>query len=398
MNSIERRATGGLALVYALRMMGLFMVLPVFTPYAEDLPGGATPQQIGLALGIYGLTQAVLQIPLGWLSDRIGRKPIILAGMAVFAAGSWLSSSADTIEWLIVGRALQGAGAISSAVSALLADVTRAQVRTQAMTLMGAGMGGAFVLALIIGPPVAGVIGVDGIFAGAGWLALLTLPILIFMVPKAPRLSATRGRVRDVIRDGRLLRIDGGIFLLHAAMTASFLMLPAAIGEAMHLDQAAQWEVYLPVMLLSLFLVFPIIRIAEKHGLQRSAMVGAILALASALLTLGFAEHHPAVLVGALGLFFIGFNYLEGALPSLISRIAPADNKGAALGVYATSQFLGAFVGGAVIGGNAMDWLGMHGFAVVALLPLIWLSFVSGIPVVPRDEAPVEGEPAASQR
>jgi MFS family permease len=373
MNALEWRAVVSLGAIYALRMIGMFMVLPVFALYAGDLPRPAEPWQIGLAIGIYGLTQACLQIPMGMASDRFGRKPVIALGMVVFAAGSWLAGSTQDIDWIIVGRALQGAGAVSSAVAALLADVTRDAVRTTAMAILGAGMGLAFVLALVLGPLVSGWIGVDGIFQLTGALALLTLPVLLFAVPTPTEPRTSAGRLREVLANGQLLRLDAGIFLLHACMTTVFTVAPLAIVETLGLPSAQHWKLYLPVLLLSLIPVFPLIRMAEQRGRFKTAFIGAICVLAMAL-ALASAEHSSAMLlVLALFLYFIGFNFLEGALPSLISRKAPPEQKGAALGIYSSAQFLGAFAGG-TLGGLAMQRGGISAaFALAATLPIIWL-------------------------
>ena len=258
MNPTEWRAVLALGLVYALRMLGMFMVLPVLALYAAEFPGGATPLQVGIAIGAYGLAQALLQIPLGLLSDRIGRKPVIYIGMLIFAFGSWVAGGADSIEMLTLGRVIQGAGAVSSATAALLADVTRDQVRTTAMAILGAGMGLAFVLALILGPLVAGWIGVQGIFYVTAVLAVLTLPVVGLGVPTPTRsVAAVAGGFRAAVGDRELLRLDAGIFLLHATMTAMFTTMPLAIRDTLGLDSLEHWKVYLPVLLISILPVFP---------------------------------------------------------------------------------------------------------------------------------------------
>lgn len=376
MNAVEWRATSGLALVYALRMLGMFMVLPVLALYARALPGGATALQIGLAVGVYGLTQASLQVPIGLLSDRLGRKPVIVTGLLVFAAGSVVAARAHTIEGVIAGRALQGAGAISSAVAALVADITRVEVRSQAMMVLGIGMGGAFLLSLIVGPLLDGLIGVDGIFLLTAGLALLAMPVVALFVPSAPRalLPAESGLGR-VLADPALLRLDAGIFLLHAAMTALFVVMPLALQDALGLPGSGHWKIYLPVMLATAIVVFPAMRRVERAGRVREAYVAAIGSLAAAGACAALWPLRAAGLVAAVTLFFLGFNFLEGTLPSLISRLAPPEAKGAALGVYSTAQFLGAFAGGS-LGGWSLGRFGPAGaFAVVAVLPLIWLTF-----------------------
>lgn len=378
MNALEWRAVISLGALYALRMIGMFMILPVFALYAGTLPGGAQPWQIGLAIGVYGLTQALLQIPLGMASDRWGRKPVIVIGMLIFAAGSVLAALAHSIEAVTAGRALQGAGAISAAVAALLADVTRPQVRTTAMAILGSGMGLAFILALVLGPVVAGVIGVEGIFWMTAVLALCSIPVVLLGVPTPQLAQITRGRLREALADPQLLRLDGGIFMLHACMTALFTAAPFAIVETLQWPSPQHWKLYLPVLLLSLIPVFPLIRWSEHSGRLHRVFQSAIALLGLALLLAALEHQHATALVLALLLFFTAFNFLEGALPSMISRRVTPDRRGAALGAYSTAQFLGGFAGGA-LGGLALQHWGVGGvFAVAALLPAIWLSFSFG--------------------
>lgn len=393
MNSKEVRATTTLSLVYALRMLGMFMILPVFAIYARDLPHPATPLQIGLAIGCYGLVQAMLQIPFGMLSDRIGRKPVIVLGLTLFAAGSFLAGSTHDIRWIIAGRALQGAGAISSAASALLADVTRAEFRTQAMAILGAGMGVSFIVALILGPVVSGLVGVSGIFTLTGILALLAIPLVLGGVASAPRpgAGADDARLRSIsnvgaaLADRQLLRLDGGIFLLHAMMTTVFIAAPLAIEQTLGLPSSEHWRLYLPVLLVSVIPVFTLSRRIEAGGHAKAVFIGSVVMLGAALLLASGEYGHADSLIAALLLFFVAFNYLEGLLPSMISRRAPATQKGAALGVYSSSQFLGGFAGGS-LGGLALGHWGIGGvFAVAAALSLLWLSFAIGVVPVTRD-------------
>lgn len=392
MNPTEWRATSALSLLYLLRMLGIFMVLPILALYVKDLPGGATAMQIGLAIGIYGLLQAALQIPLGALSDRIGRKPIVVFGILIFALGSIVAGVTQDIHWIIIGRALQGAGAISSAVQALLADVTRPQSRTKAMTILGVGMGMSFLLALVFGPVLSGVIGVGGIFILSGALTLLAIPVFLIGVPDAPRLPTHPGSFRAVLRDGQLLRLDGGIFCMHTMMTALFIAAPFAIQDTFGLDGAEQWKFYLPILIASILPVFPFIGWAEKHDKMKAGLIGSVIVLGAGLVMAADGHTQKLWLAGAMWLFFVGFNFLEGALPSMISRRAPEHQKGAALGVYSTSQFLGAFVG-AAIGGGALGAFGLSGvFACAAALALIWLTFVF------TTESPARHVPAAQRQ
>lgn len=375
MNALEWRAVIGLGAVYALRMIGMFMVLPVFALYARDLPGGVTDLQIGLALGAYGLTQAFLQVPLGMASDRWGRKPVIVLGMLIFAAGSFIAGATDDIHWIMAGRIVQGAGAVSSAVAALLADVTRVEVRTIAMAIVGIGMGVSFILAMVLGPLMSGWIGVDGIFLLTGVLALAAVPVVLWFVPPAPPLEARAEGYQSALSDPQLLRLDGGILLLHACMTALFLAAPFAIERTLGLASALHWRVYLPLLLLSILPVFPLVRWAERRGRARPVFLGSIGLLSVALALAGLVHGSMIGLLIALLLFFVAFNYLEGALPSMISRMAPAQQRGAALGVYSTAQVLGGGFGGP-LGGLALHHWGVPGvFCAAALLPLIWLGF-----------------------
>lgn len=381
----EWRATAALSAIQALRMFGMFMILPVFALYARDLPGGVKEWQVGLAIGLYGIVQAILQIPFGMLSDRIGRKPVIVFGLLLFAAGSFLAGATHDIGWIMAGRALQGAGAISGAVSALLADVTRVQVRTQAMAILGVGIGLSFIIALILGPLFDGWIGVNGIFNLTGIGAILAIPLVLRTVP-APdrRLSVPLRGFAATFKDAGLLRLDLGIFLLHVMMTTLFIAAPLAIEKTLGLPRDAHWHVYLPVLLVSVLLVFPMIRRIEAKGRTRPVFIAAVAVLGLALALAGEAHAHAAGLIAALLLFFLAFNYLEGTLPSLISRRAPVQRKGAALGVYSTAQFLG---GG--LGSNFGAYAVAHGglgvaFAAAALLSVIWLPFA--VATVPAED------------
>lgn len=380
MNSLEWRATLTLGAIYALRMLGVFMILPVFELYAHDLDGRPSPQTIAFALTVSGLTQALFQIPLGRLSDRIGRRPVIAIGMAVFAVGSLVAGLSDRIEIIALGRALQGAGAISSAVTALLSDVTRVEVRTTAMAVMGAGMGFAFVLALILGPVADGMIGVPGIFQMTAVLALLSLPLIWWAAPQ-PEITATRtkraGGFGGTFQDKELLRLNGGIMILHAIVPCVFMAVPSLIEQQFGWPAPQHWKIYLPVLVGTLIFALPLMRQADR-GAARPLMLGAIITLGIGLSVAGNWPGPVGLIVG-LALFFLAFNLLEGLLPSRVSRQAPADQKGAALGVYATAQFLGQPLGG-ILGGWTLQHHGAAAvLAVAAALPVIWLVIAYGM-------------------
>ncbi len=380
----ERRATAGLAGIYALRMLGLFIVLPVLALAARDL-AGATPLLIGVAVGIYGLTQALLQIPFGLLSDHCGRRRVILFGLLLFVLGSVVCALADNIGWLITGRALQGAGAIAAALMALAADLTRDEVRTRTMALIGISIGAAFSLSLLLGPLLHGWLGLDGLFWLATGLALMAMVVLVAVVPephgRQPQRDASPvyAQLRAVVRHRELLRLDAGICLLHCIMTATFVALPLTL-ESAGLPGPSHWQIYLPVLICSVAGMVPLILVEERGSRVRPPFLGAIVLIAAGQigLVLGGAD---LVAIGAvLLLFFIGFNFLEATLPARISRVAPAAHKGTAMGVYASAQFLGAFVGGSLAGG-VHQLVGTEAvFAVLAVIALLWLLFSLGMP------------------
>ncbi len=374
-NSLEKKALTGLSLLYASRMLGLFMVLPVLTLYGQDFTG-ATTQLLGLALGIYGITQALLQIPLGMLSDRYGRKPIILVGLGIFFLGSAIAATTDHVLGLVLGRALQGAGAIASVVLALLADYTRETERTKAMAIVGAIIGASFVLAVIVGPVIAHGFGLSGVFWATAALALCGVGVLAWL-PRPPEARVHEERrlrlaqLTEVVRDWRLSPLSLGIFSLHLSLTALFVGLPVLLTrQGIDSDQLS-W-VYAPVMVLSFFAMVPLIIIAERRKAHSPVLRWAAVLLAFAILGLGF-SHIAAVTIGLIWLFFVGFNFMEATLPSLISRRAPVLSRGTAMGVFSTSQFLGAACGG-LLGGWAFSRFDMTGISAIALAAiLLWL-------------------------
>ena len=371
-----------LAGVFSTRMLGLFMILPVFALYAEDL-SGATPFLVGLAIGIYGLTQGLFQIPFGLLSDRIGRKPVIYLGLAIFALGSVVAAMADSMMGVVIGRALQGAGAIAAAVMALAADLTREEHRLKAMAVIGASIGLSFAASMVVGPLINPWVGVDGLFWFTALLAIAGMGIVRFLVPQ-PRQSRFHrdaepvpAQFRLVLGDGQLLRLDFGIFVLHMVLTAAFVTVPLVLRDQAGLASQHHWLVYLGVMVVAIGGMVPFIIIAEKKRLMKQIFVGAITTLTIALLAMALLSGSLTGMVMALVLFFLAFNVLEASLPSLVAKMSPADKKGTAMGVYSSSQFFGAFVGGAA-GGWIYGQVGTTGvFLFCAALTLVWVALAA---------------------
>jgi MFS family permease len=379
MSGGETRAAGGLALVFAFRMLGMFMVLPVLATYGMDL-AGASPALIGLAIGAYGLTQAFLQIPFGIISDRIGRRPVIYFGLIIFALGSVLAASADSIWGIIAGRILQGAGAISAAVMALLSDLTREQHRTKAMAMIGMTIGLSFAIAMVVGPILTSAFGLSGLFLATGAMALVGIFIVAFVVPKNTvtlqhrESGVARQALGPTLRHPDLLRLDLGIFVLHAMLMSSFVALPLALVTKAGLPKEEHWWVYLTALLISFFAMIPFIIYGEKKRQMKRVLIGAVAVLMlTELFFWEFGSTLRALVIGTV-VFFIAFNLLEASLPSLISKVSPAGGKGTAMGVYSTSQFLGSAAGG-ILGG----WLFQHGgldvvFLGGAAMAAIWLA------------------------
>ncbi|GMR08106.1 MAG: MFS transporter [Gammaproteobacteria bacterium] len=384
MTSGEMRASLALAGIYMLRMLGFFMILPVFSLYAKNLDG-YTPLLMGLAVGAYGLTQALLQIPFGLLSDRIGRRPVIVVGLIIFAAGSVLAAQAETLEGVILGRALQGCGAIAAVLMALAADLTREEHRSKAMAIIGMSIGMAFALALVIGPVLNTWIGIPGIFWLTAVLAVLGIGVLFLGVPQAVSTRVHRdaevvpSSLLSILKDRQLLRLDAGILILHMIITATFLALPFALRDEAGLSSSQHSYVYLVVLLLSVLAMLPFLITAERKQRVRGFFVAAIAVLA--LGQFGLMWFHQSVLeIGIfLWIFFSAFNYLEANLPALVTRLAPADKKGTAMGVYSSSQFTGAFAGGA-LGGWVLGEYGLSGvFALSGSLAVLWLFLAIGM-------------------
>ncbi|MGH8317441.1 MAG: MFS transporter [Steroidobacteraceae bacterium] len=378
MQKQELRAAVSLAAVFAVRMLGLFMIYPVFAAFARHLTG-ATPYKIGLALGIYGLSQGLLQMPFGLLSDRIGRKAMIVFGLVLFGLGSAVAASSTSIDGIIWGRVLQGAGAVGSVILALVADLTAEENRTKAMALVGMTIGFSFLVAIVAGPAVAGWIGVAGIFWLMAGLALVGIAITTFAVPRPRRLRVHRDAetvpalLGSMLRNPELLRLDFGIFALHAMLTASFLVVPELLHGTLGTSSRDQWLVYLPVLVASVAIMVPAIIVAERHRRMKTVLVGAIGALALSQLMLAVGGHDAYVLLAAITLFFAGFNIMEASLPSLVTKTAPSGSTGTATGIYSSSQFLGIFVGG-VGGGWVNQTDGAVGvFILACALTVLWL-------------------------
>ncbi len=355
----EKRAVSTLAALYSLRMLGLFLVLPVMSLYGMQYEG-STPMLIGLAMGIYGATQAVLQMPLGILSDRISRKSVIVGGLAMFILGSVVAALSTSIYGLIIGRALQGSGAISGALMAMVSDLTSEQNRTKAMATIGASIGVSFAVAMLLGPVLTTHFGgLSGLFWATALLGLAGMALLFFVLPEPP-VETLHCPHRDtlpvpallwrVLRDPQLVRLNIGIYCLHMVLMASFVVVPHLLEKQLGLDRQHHWEVYLPILGGSFIAMIPLMVIGEKKGLVKQVFIFAVSALVFSLLFLGAAYQFNAALLSGLFLFFFAFNLLEAQLPSLVSKQTFVGGRGTAMGVYSTSQFLGIFTGGALGG------------------------------------------------
>ena len=366
----EKRAAFSLALVYSLRMLGLFMVLPVFSLHANDYTG-ATPLLTGLAIGIYGLTQGLFQLPFGFLSDRFGRKTVIVCGLLIFCLGSIVAAEAESITQVILGRALQGLGAIAAAVMALAADLTREEVRIRIMAIIGMSIGASFMISMVIGPVIAAGYGLRILFWMTAGLALLGVLVILFITPRPPKQGFHRDAqlsVKDigsVISDPELLKLGFGVGMLHLVLAATFVVFPLVLLEKLAVAEAQHWQTYLPVFVLSIALLLPLVIVAEKFRKARGVFLFAIAMLVVAEFGLAWSASYPASFI-MLVLFFGAFNFLEAMLPASVTRVAPAGMKGTAMGLFSSAQFLGAFCGG-LLGGlllsggdyaSVFAWLG----------------------------------------
>lgn len=379
LSALEIRATLALAAVFALRMFGMFSILPVLAIYAQHMPGGESAFLVGIALGIDGLAQAFLQIPFGLLSDRFGRKPVIYAGLGLFALGSFIAAGADNIYFIILGRLVQGTGAIAAAVIALTADLTREEHRAKGMAIIGMSIGVTFGASMVIGPALAHIIGVSGIFAMTGILAMLAMVVVRFIVPN-PTVSRVHAdaetvpeQISAVLKNPELQRLDFGIFSLHAAMRGLFVVVPLLLLNIGGMPVSEHWKVYLPIMAISFFAVIPAIIIAETRGKMKPVFCGGVAILLVSTLVMAVFANQFAGIITALFLFFLAFNLLEATLPSLVSKIAPAGSKGTAIGVYNSFQFFGLFLGGALGGFLAQHVSPAAVFVFAAGLCVAWL-------------------------
>ncbi len=384
MNATERRAAVSLAGIFSLRMLGLFMILPVFSVYGSQYEG-FSPLTVGLAIGMYGLTQALFQIPFGLLSDRFGRKKIIIIGLVIFAFGSMVSALSVTMTGVIIGRALQGLGAISAVTLALTADLTREEQRTKAMAIIGVSIGMAFALAMVLGPAITSVAGMSGLFWATGALALGGIGVLLWYVPTPVSLQFHRdtepvfAQFSRILKDRQLLRLDLGILALHMIMTATFVALPQVIRDLGNFEASEHTRVYLLALPISVLLMSPFVMYADRRNRVKQVFIAAIGLLTLAQLSMALFDEALWMIIVSLTLYFTAFNILEASLPSLITRLAPPELKGTALGAYATAQNFGAFLGG-VSGGWLMQEYGAFGvFISCAGVATLWLAIASSM-------------------
>jgi MFS family permease len=383
LNRIEKKAAFSLASVFGVRMLGLFMILPVFAIYGEQLIG-YSPLWIGLAIGAYGLTQALLQIPMGILSDKFGRKPVILAGLVVFLLGSVVAAMSDTIYGVVLGRTIQGMGAIASAILALAADLSREEQRPKVMATIGMFIGLSFTFAMVLGPIVAEAFGLSGLFWFTGLLTIFAMLLIQFMVPdsvnKAPRGDsvALPEQITKLIRHPQLSRLNWGVFILHMALTSCFVTLPKQfVASGLVLED--HWQLYLPTLFGSFLLMVPFMIFAMKKQKEKPMFSAAIALFSVSLFLLWLLPSGFWSLVLSIVLFFTAFNYLEATMPSILSRLAPAGVKGSVMGIYSSSQFFGAFVGGIAGGFIANEFGEQSIFLVMTVVGVVWLLLSLGM-------------------
>jgi len=381
MNTLEKRTAFSLAAVFAVRMLGLFMILPILPLFAHELTN-STPFLIGLTIGIYGLTQALLQIPLGMLSDKIGRKPVIIGGLIVFTLGSVLAALSDDIYIIIIARAIQGSGAIAATTMALAADLSRENHRAKVMAFIGMSIGLAFALAMVLGPLISQFSGLSGVFWTTAFLAIIGILLVTFVVPTPKQTKTHRDTgivsayIKPVLTQSTLLRMNLSVFLLHLLMTAMFSILPLIFRDHLHLETAQHWKIYLPILALSMIFSIPMIIIAEKYRKIKTVFIIAVTLLVASQGLLGMSQFSFYPLMFAFLVFFIGFNFLEAVQPSLVAKYSDVNTKGTAMGVYSSSQFFGIFIGGAV-GGLVMQQWGFTGVFIFGALTAIILLLVA---------------------
>lgn len=371
---LERKASVWLALLFAVRMLGLFLLTPVFAVAAVTLVGGNDAARIGLALGAYGLTQAIMQIPLGLASDKFGRRPVIVFGLILFVVGGVICAMTDNVNWVIIGRSIQGLGAVSAAITAWIADTTRPEVRTRAMAMVGASIGLSFAISLVLSPVLVGQFGLSGLFWVISGLGFVSLIIATFIVP-SPSVSnpvIDSGKLSDVLTNKELLKLNFGVFCLHFMLMTLFVAVPLLLKELGGLDSASLWKVYLPVILVSFVFMIPAVFYTETRKIHKIILNWSVVLLFIALLAMAFLTHSFWGVVITLGAFFIAFNILEALQPSMVSRVSPQEYKGLALGFYNTAQSLGIFMGGA-LGGLLLAQTGIFVVLLVtAVLALVW--------------------------
>ena len=382
LNSLEKRAAVSLALIFSMRMLGLFMLMPILAIYGQELEN-VSPLWIGIAIGAYGLTQALFQIPMGWLSDRFGRRKIIVIGLIIFALGSVIAALATSIEMVTLGRAIQGMGAIASAVLALASDVTREEQRPKVMAVIGMCIGLSFAVALVLGPMIAQSFGLQGVFFITAIMAVVGIVITLTVVPvsytqaNSSEVTASKSNIITMLFDGQLIRLDLGVLFLHWSMTSMFIALPILFKDS-GLAVTEHWMIYLPVLFLSFVFMVPMLIIGAKKRIEKNLFIFAICLLILAPLLIVFSiSIWPLTL--AVFIFFIGFNFLEASLPAHVSRLAPAGQKGTAMGVYSSSQFFGAFLGGVSGGFIAQNFGFSYLFAANATIALLWLVLAFGM-------------------
>ena len=377
MSPSEIKSSALLASIYSLRMLGIFLILPIFSIYASELSGRPTEFQIGLAFGIYGLTQAILQIPFGMTSDRFGRKPVIYFGLLLFIIGSFIAGISEQIEGIIIGRAIQGSGAISAVLTAFLSDLTSDKSRTKGMAIIGVSIGLTFALSLVISPILNELIGVPGIFLLMGILAFIALGVVRFFIHeplnKKKIKSGNTDDIKSILKNFDLNRLNFGIFTLHASQISMFMAIPFYLINQGEISLNQHWSIYLPVLVISFVFIVPMIIISEKKNKVKESFIFSIVLLFVTQFLFIYFSNGIVGIIMALIFYFIGFNYLEASLPSLVSKLAPIQSRGLALGVYNTSQSLGIFVGGS-FGGLIANFYGYQGtFLFCSLLIMIWL-------------------------